>query len=217
MTDQQDQPADKPAPKKRGAKKGSPRPRGAGTKPKLTDKMRAFAAAYLRTHDGQGSAIAAGYSAATAAQAACNMLKHPGVKVLLEAHAAKVEAKQVADSTRVLVEASRLGTYDPRTLFNPDGSPIPPCDLPDEIAAALVGLEVIEDTDKDGNVYQRKWKYKLAGKDASLALLAKYHDLFANAEKRAANDIAKANASAYRDVWADILTNVNGNSKPTPR
>ena len=100
----------------------------------------------------------------------------------------RITSTGIASAERVLLEASRLATFDPRKLFMEDGSPKPINELDDDTAAALAGLEVVEEFDGSGE--DRKFigytkKYKVADKNSALEKLFKHHGLYRedNAQK----------------------------------
>lgn len=87
----------------------------------------------------------------------------------------------IASAARVLLEASRIALFDPRKLFFDDGMPKPITALDDDTAAALAGLDVVEEFEGSGE--DRKFvgytkKYKVADKNASLEKLFKHHGLY---------------------------------------
>lgn len=87
----------------------------------------------------------------------------------------------IASAARVLLEASRLATFDPRKLFREDGTPKPVNELDDDTAAALAGIDVTEEFEGSGD--DRKFvgytkKYKVADKNSALEKLFKHHGLY---------------------------------------
>ena len=87
----------------------------------------------------------------------------------------------IASAERTLLEASRLALFDPRKLFFDDGTPKPITALDDDTAAALAGLEVVEEFEGSGE--DRKFigytkKYKVADKNSALEKLFKHHGLY---------------------------------------
>ncbi len=71
----------------------------------------------------------------------------------------------VASAARVLLEASRIALFDPRKLFRDDGTPKPICELDDDTAAALAGLDVhegFEGSGEDGVFGGYRKKYEVA-------------------------------------------------------
>jgi len=82
---------------------------------------------------------------------------------------------------RVLAEYAKLGFFDPRKLFNADGSPKEITDLDDDTAAVLAGLEVNEIYEGVGENRQfvgYTKKYKLADKKGALDSMAKHLGMF---------------------------------------
>lgn len=111
----------------------------------------------------------------------------------------------IASAARVLLEASRLATFDPRKLFRDDGSPKPITELDDDTAAALAGLDVVEEFEGSGE--DRKFvgytkKYKVADKNSALEKLFKHHGLYErdNAQKT--------------DPLVELLRSMNSSSLP---
>lgn len=82
---------------------------------------------------------------------------------------------------RVLKEYAKLGFFDPRKLFNADGSPKNIIDLDDETAAAVAGLDVQEAYEGSGEYREFVGyvkKYKLTDKKGALDSMAKYLGMF---------------------------------------
>ena len=78
-------------------------------------------------------------------------------------------------------EYAKLGFFDPRNLFRPDGSPKEITELDDETAAALAGLdvqEVYEGYGEDRKFVGYTKKYKLTDKKAALDSIAKCLGMF---------------------------------------
>jgi len=81
----------------------------------------------------------------------------------------------------VLKELAKLGFFDPRKLFHPDGKPKDITELDDDTAACIAGLEVLEQY--EGNGDNREYvgyvkKYKLTDKKGSLELLGRHLGMF---------------------------------------
>lgn len=72
---------------------------------------------------------------------------------------------------RVLQELARIAFFDPRRLLNADGSPKPINELDDDTAAAVAGLDVLEEYEGSGQdrvfVGYTK-KFKIADKNTAL-------------------------------------------------
>lgn len=69
---------------------------------KLTIRQRAFADCYLELGNVADAAIKAGYSKNYAMAHACKLLKHPGIKELIEKRLKEIEDKRIADASEVL-------------------------------------------------------------------------------------------------------------------
>ncbi len=143
-----------------------------GNKPPLSERHQRFIDEYLVDLNATQAAIRAGYSAKTAYSQGHELLKHPEVSKAIKA-AKKARADRLAiTQDRVLQELARIAYFDPRKLFDADGKPIPINELDDDTAAALVGLDVMEEFDGHGEdrvfVGYTK-KYKVADKNTALA------------------------------------------------
>jgi len=141
--------------------------------------------------------VASGKSQADAYRAAFDCAKSKPETI--QAHAsrlmadAKVSARvkalrgMIADrlaisNERVLREIARLALFDPRSLFREDGTPKPINELDDDTAAAIAGLDVLEEFEgsgKDRVFIGYTKKYKIADKNAALEKLAKHLGLYA--------------------------------------
>lgn len=117
------------------------------------------------------------------------------VKVLQAEHAERL----AVDRARVIKEIARLALFDPRSLFDDKGVPLPIQELPGDAAAAIAGLEVLETFEGSGDDrtfigYTKK--YKLADKNAALEKLAKHLGLYEqdNKQKLGLADLLKGMA-----------------------
>lgn len=75
---------------------------GSGVKNKLNPRKKAFVAEYLKDKNGKRAAIRAGYSAKTAEQQACRLLRNVQIKELVESALQKAEEKAIVDVAYVL-------------------------------------------------------------------------------------------------------------------
>lgn len=146
----------------------------------MTPKQAAFVREYLIDKNATQAAVRAGYSPKTARQIADENLSKPDIREAIDAALADLSARVGITAEMVMLERKRIATFDPRKLFNADGSPKEIQDLDDDTAAAIAGLEVLEEFDgagKDRVFIGYTKKYRLAGKDASLAALEKHFGL----------------------------------------
>lgn len=149
-------------------------------KPSRPD-VKVFIREYLRDPNGKKAAISAGYSAATADQAASRLLKNVKVKAQIvkadEERMAKVQEETGITLARTLKEIARIAYFNPRKLFDTDGRPLSITELDDDTAAAIAGLDVLEEWDGSGQDrvlrgHVKKWK--LADKKGGLDMLMKH-------------------------------------------
>lgn len=100
----------------------------------------------------------------------------------------------IASAERVLLEASRIALFDPRKLFRDDGSPKPINELDDDTAAALAGLDVVEEFEGSGEdrvfVGYTK-KYKVADKNSAIEKLFKHHGLYERDNEQKTNPLSE--------------------------
>lgn len=142
-----------------------------GDKPPMSEKHQRFIEEYLIDLNATQAAIRAGYSSATAYSQGQRLLKHVEVKKAI-AKAKRDRAERMAiKQDRVLQELARIAFFDPRKLFDADGKPIAITQLDDDTAAALAGLDVLEEfegTGEDRVFIGYTKKYKIADKNTAL-------------------------------------------------
>jgi len=148
---------------------------------KLTANQQAFVQEYLIDLNATQAAIRAGYSEATAYSIGNELLKKPEIQETLQKAMKDREQRVEITQDRVLKEYARLGFFDPRKLFNSDGSPREIQDLDDDTASVLAGLdvmEVYEGTGESRRFVGYSKKYKLADKKGALDSIAKHLGMF---------------------------------------
>lgn len=112
---------------------------------------------------------------------ASKWLKNPKILAEINQRLAGSAKKLNVTADRVLAELAKLAFFDPRKMFNPDGSPKQILDLDDETAACVAGLEVNELFEGDGDqkyAYRLIKKIKLCDKRAALVDLGRHLNLF---------------------------------------
>lgn len=154
----------------------------------MTPRIAHFVAEYLTDFNGTQAAIRAGYSAKSAKQIGSRLLTRDDVRAAIapkreEAVAQRAETinRMMLSAERTRLEIARLAYFDPRKLFNPDGSPKRITELDDDTAAAVAGLEVLEQYDGSGQdrifVGHLK-KYRIADKNSALDKAAKIAGIY---------------------------------------
>ncbi len=74
---------------------------------------------------------------------------------------------------RVLREDAAVAFADPRACFGSDNAPLPPKELPADIARAVASVECKETATKNGSL-TRTWKYSFWSKEKALERLARH-------------------------------------------
>lgn len=149
----------------------------------LLPKQASFVREYLIDGNATQAAIRAGYSAKTAHAIGQENLKKPAIasflaqkqSVIAKRQDERLEAMELTKE-RVQREIARIAFFDPRKMFRADGSPKAITELDDDTAAAIGGLEVLEEYDgtgKDRVLVGHVKKYKIADKNSALDKAAK--------------------------------------------
>lgn len=181
-----------------------------------TPKQAAFITEYLVDRNATQAAIRAGYSAKTAASIGEENLRKPEIRAAVDARLSALAVRVGLTAEDVLRERMRLAFFDVRKLLDAEGNPRPLQELDDDTAAAVAGLEVVQivGSDETPGVLSLVKKYKLAGKDASLAALEKYLGLnekpvrFALPAIAGAADCVKAQEAVLQALAAGRLGSV---------
>ncbi len=181
MTSQAKKPAKKPAaPKKRV--------RGAARVDGLLPKQAKFVAEYLLCGNASQAALAAGYSPKTAATIGQENLQKPAIASLLAQKQVEIAKRQderlekmELTNERIAREIARIAFFDPRKMFHADGRPKEITELDDDTAAAIVGIDVLEEWEGSGeNRVLRGYvkKYKIANKNVAHDQAAKIRGMY---------------------------------------
>jgi phage terminase small subunit len=113
--------------------------------------------------------------------AACKLSNSAKVMLRIKELQEKLCNRNMVTVERVLQEYAKLGFFDPRKLFNDNGSPKDITELDDDTAAALAGLdvqEVYEGTGDDRKFVGYTKKYKLVDKKGALDSMGKFLGMF---------------------------------------
>lgn len=139
----------------------------------LTAKQRRFVEEYLVDLNATQAAIRAGYSAKTAGSYGNENLKKPAIQSAIQDALQKQQERTEITADRVLKEIFRLATFDPRKLFNADGTVKNIAALDDDTAACVGGLDIVTTT--NGDVTR---KVKVWDKNSALEKLGKHFQMF---------------------------------------
>lgn len=144
----------------------------------LTAKQAAFVREYLIDLNATQAAIRAGYSAKTANVIACELLAKPYMQEAIREEMEKRSKRTEITADKVLKEFAKLAFFDPRKLFDEKGNPKDITELDDQTAAALAGLDVVQEVDPDSGITSYTKRYKLASKQAALDSLGRHLGMF---------------------------------------
>lgn len=146
-------------------------------RPSTEDRYRRFALEYAIDLNLKEAAIRSGFAPRGAKTAGTRLFNKPEVQAWI-AEELEARAKRIAvDADKTLRELARLAFFDPRKLFNPDGSPKPIHELDDDTAAAISVLDVQEIYEGSGEA--RRFvghirKYRIFDKNAALTNCLKH-------------------------------------------
>lgn len=189
--------ASKPRSRSDGSAKAG---KGQGLEPKgLTPRQSLFVLEYLKDQNASAAYKRAGYTADghSADSAAARLLTNVEVAKAIEDGLTKLRQK-VEEETgislkRVIEEIAKGAFFDPRKMFNEDGSPKQITDLPDAEASALAGFEVLEQFEGSGQdrvfVGYLK-KFKLSDRKGYLDMLMKHLGGYEQDNKQQAGSLA---------------------------
>jgi phage terminase small subunit len=110
----------------------------------LTRKQELFVAEYLIDLNATRAASAAGYSKKGADVTGSKLLVNPKVSEQIAKKSEKRLEKLELTGERIIDELKKLAFYDPKDLFEDDGSVKLMRDIPEDCRKALVGFEVAE-------------------------------------------------------------------------
>ena len=136
-----------------------------------TPKRRRFAELYVIYLDGAKAARGANYSKNSARQIGLELLHDDAVQCVIQELVAERSRRTQVQGDDILLGLLRIARFNPKDIFNDDGSMKKLSDIPDEIAEAIAGMKF-----KDGKLEE----LKLPDKVRSYELLGKHKRLFAD-------------------------------------
>lgn len=140
----------------------------------FTAMQTAFINAYVVENNGAKAAIIAGINPKTARTRASEWLTNRNIKS--EIQRIQKENAQAAGlrAEAVLVELMKIAFLNPKRLFNNFGDLLPIENMPDEVACAISGFEVVPRYDKGTKETTLVTKVKFWNKNAALEYLGTY-------------------------------------------
>lgn len=144
----------------------------------LTAKQAAFVREYLVDLNATQAAIRAGYSKNRAGEIGYQLLQKTTIQAAIKEEMDKRAERTEITADKVLKEFAKLAFFDPRNLFDEKGNPKDITELDDNTAAALAGLDVVQEYDPETGVTSYTKKYKLASKQSALDSLGRHLGMF---------------------------------------
>ena len=157
---------------------------------KLTLKQERFVQEYLVDLNATAAAKRAGYSDKTAYSAGQRLLKNVEIQSAMQEAIQSRERRTEITQDRVIQELAKAAFFDVRKMFDKNGKPLDIPALDEDTAAALVGLDVQDVVDNDGDYVGYVKKYKMADKLKALELLGKHLGVF---DSRGGKPLSKEN------------------------
>lgn len=143
----------------------------------LNDKQKRFVDEYLVDLNATKAAERAGYSKKTAYSIGQRLLKHVEIQKAIEKAQKNLSERTQITQERVLQEYAKIAFFDPRRMFNDDGTLKQISQLDDDVAAVIGGIDVVVDkSDKDEPDYTKK--IKLIDKKGALDSIARHLGMF---------------------------------------
>lgn len=147
----------------------------------LTPKQKVFVQEYLIDLNATAAAKRAGYKDPNIGR---QLITKNNVSAAIQGAMQSRQQRTEITQDMVIMELAKLGFFDIRKLFDKNGKPLDISQLDDDTAAALVGLDVQDIADSDGNYVGFLKKYKMADKIKALELLGKHVGAFERQDKQ---------------------------------
>lgn len=119
------------------------------------------------------------------------MEARPKVQEALKAGKKEINQHLRVDAERVLLEASRLATFDARKMFNADGSPKSIHELDDDTAACISGIKIVTKGNSELG-FAEITEYKVSDKNPALEKLFKHFGLYEQDNRQKNESLAEA-------------------------
>lgn len=144
----------------------------------LTPKQKRFVDEYLIDLNATQAAVRAGYSKKTAHVIGAENLIKPNVQACLSERMKAREQRTEITQDRVLAEYAKLAFLDPRRFYDESGALKPVHLLDADVAAALVGVDVVDSFDSESRSTITTKKIKFVDKKGALDSCARHLGMF---------------------------------------
>lgn len=137
-----------------------------------TDKQKAFVEEYVKDLNAARAAKAAGYYGVHYR----SLMKNKHVLKMINAKLEKNDIFVGPTIPRILTELMRIAFFDPKDLFNDDGTPKALSDIPEDARRCIAGIEFSLEGKGEDAVTMKK--FKLADKHKALENLGRHLAMF---------------------------------------
>jgi phage terminase small subunit len=174
---------------------------------KLRKQEKEFVEGYLQC----GSIVKAGRMAGfRSVHAAYDLWRDPAVARELAQRHGELMARLGVTTDRVIAERAAIAFFDPRTIFDDDGSILPIKEWPDNAAAALASMDIEEATEVRGLVR----KIRLNPKGPELDALMKHLGLFEADNKQKGDAEGAAVGKRLAEAVAALDAKIGVDARP---
>lgn len=169
----------------------------------MLPKEQLFVSEYLKDFNGTQAAIRAGYSAASAAVIAHELLRKPKIcSLLYECVKDKIRRNEMIVD-RIVHELAAIAYSSPQRFMDNDGEYLPWCEVDDSLKAAVQDYKIQRLKQEDGT-YKEKYVYKFMDRTKALEMLGRHAAMF--------TDKNETNHGVTGD-FARLMAEINGTSR----
>lgn len=180
----------------------------APTKPpktKLSLSWETFCLEYIKDFNATRAAIAAGSTIGSAAVLGYRLLRKDKILKRIEELTAGRNQRILLEGDEILGELKRIGDFDPRQIFEDNGTVKDPKDWPIDLAKAISSIEVKEIFAKGGKLIGYTKKVKFWDKTKALELLGKNKKLFVEVTENKNNNVSTPASKEQIKEWLKEL------------
>lgn len=157
----------------------------------LNAKQRLFVNEYIKSRNATKAARAAGYSSKTAHSQGPRLLENAEIRAAIDKRLERAAEKAELSVAEVLKELRSIGFARLKDAYAPDGNLLPVHEMPEDVQAALVGLESDEILAGPRGMKVKvgvSRKVKMADKIRALELLGKHLKMFVDVQEVTGKD-----------------------------
>jgi phage terminase small subunit len=155
---------------------------------RLRRRQQKFVDAYVECGNGAESIRRLGFRGTRPDTAAWKLLARADIQAAVNERSEQAIAEAGVTQVQIVRELARVAFFDHRKLFDADGKLIATHQLPDDLAAGLAGIEIVDLGDGDERSAGRLSKYRAWPKVEALKLLLQYKKLLVEKHEHTGKD-----------------------------